>query len=229
LAVLAALGASAGPAAAEPPFPPFNGATSFPAINGPLDPEEFSWEVELDEGQEMKAIDDQHAAIYAEDGLVKSTITAGPAHDAVGKTVPTSLRVEGANIITFTVHHRAGNPAAGGAQFAYPVTAGAGWEGGFSTVVILGPPNEQQIREERERRQRAEWEAALRQDESEGCRVPRLHGLSLKASARRLQAAGCALGKVRGERSKAARVVRQDVAVGKRFPSGTGISVKLSA
>jgi hypothetical protein len=129
----------------------------FPMINGPADPEEFSWEVVLDEGQELESIDDQHAQVYYTEGHHPAFgISAVAAHDADGSSVPTSLSVSGGDVITLTVHHRAGDPAKGGAPFDYPIIAGSGWEGGFQTVVVSGPPDEQELREQREERERRE-------------------------------------------------------------------------
>lgn len=165
---------------------------SFGQIKGPEDPEEFSWEVTLEEGQELKQVDDQQAVIYHEDGIhIAATIVVAKAHDAVGANVPTSLAVSGSNVITLTVRHRAGNPAAGGAAFDYPIVEGVGWEGGFQSHLVPGPPDEEQLRTEREGREaedRRRWEAL------EGCRVPSLIGRSLKVSGRRLSRSGCKLG-----------------------------------
>ena len=59
------------------------------------------------------------AVYYTEDERLAFTINAGLAHDAEGSNVPTSLGVSEGNILTLTVHHRAGNPAASGAPFVY--------------------------------------------------------------------------------------------------------------
>jgi hypothetical protein len=135
LVVLAAcgglLGAAASAGAAELSL--YDGVLSFQAIQSPSEPEEYSWRVELEEGQELKQIDDQHAEGFFEDGHPAFSIVADPAHDAIGTNVPTTLAVTGPDVVTLTVHHREGNPLAGGAPFDYPVIAGAGWEGGFQT------------------------------------------------------------------------------------------------
>lgn len=145
--------------ASNPGIPPYDGLMSFPMINGPADPEEFSWEVVLGEGQELEAIDDQHAEVFYTEGHHPALgISVEPAHDADGSNVPTSLSVSGGNVITLTVHHRAGDPAKGGTPFDYPITAGPGWEGGFQTVIVSGPPDEQELRERREERERREWQ-----------------------------------------------------------------------
>jgi len=134
--------------------PPYTGDMSFPAINGAADPEEYSWEVQLGPEQALEQLDDQHAQVYYEhEHQPAFTITAEPAHDAFGISVPTTLTVSEETIITLTVHHRDGNPAAGGEPFAYPVSAGPGWEPGSAPVVITGPPDEQEIKE-REARER---------------------------------------------------------------------------
>ena len=115
LALLAAaaltLVVAVGVAAAEAPT--YNGAMQFPPIHGPAEAEEFSWEVQLGEEQTLEGIDDQRAAVRYENGVTAFEISAEAAHDAAGATVPTTLAVTQPNLITLTVHHRAGNPAAG--------------------------------------------------------------------------------------------------------------------
>ncbi|HET6999229.1 MAG TPA: hypothetical protein VFI03_11630 [Solirubrobacterales bacterium] len=228
LVLLTAFSSGAGAMAADPEPPLFDGSMTFAAIDGPEDPEEYSWTVQLADNQELKLIDDQHAQVIYDDGVhVAFTINAEAAHDAIGTSVPTSINVSEGDIVTLTVHHRAGNPAAGGAPFDYPIMGGAGWEGGLQTHVVLGPPDEQQLREERERRLREEAEAARRQQRLEGCRVPRLMDGRLAGARKRLTGAGCALGKVRGEKSKTSRVVKQYVAAGTVLPAGAKVSIKL--
>jgi hypothetical protein len=213
-ALLATFAGGAGAMAADPEPPPYEGMT-FRQINGPADPEEYSWTVQLDDEQELKLIDDQHAQVYWDDGdRVAFTIDAQPAHDSHGTSVPTSIHVSDGDIITLTVHHRDGNPAAGGASFVYPITAGAGWEGGFQTHVIQIPP-------------------ATAPPGSEvkppvaSCVVPKLIGRSLQANRKRLRTSGCTLGTVRGKRSKTSRIVKQDIAAGTVLPAGAKVSVKL--
>lgn len=63
--------------------------------------------------------------------------------------MPTKLSVSGKNIIILTVEHHV-NPAQG-QPFIYPVSAGAGWEGGFQSNEVEMPPPE--LPEEKE-----EWE-----------------------------------------------------------------------
>jgi hypothetical protein len=148
--------------ASDPAIPPYDGAMGFPMINGPADPEEFSWEVVLGEGQGLESIDDQHAQVYYTKGHHPAFgISAVAAHDADGSSVPTSLSVSGGDVITLTVHHRAGDPAKGGAPFDYPIVAGSGWEGGFQTVVVSGPPGEQELREQREEGERRERQESV--------------------------------------------------------------------
>ncbi len=128
----------------DPAIPPYVGDMGFPMIAGPADPEEFSWEVALNKGQGLESVDDQHAQIYYVEGHQPAlTISAQAAHDADGSTVPTTLSVSGASVITLTVLHRAGNPARGGAPFNYPILTGPGFEdGGFHTAIVTEPPNE---------------------------------------------------------------------------------------
>lgn len=199
--------------AAAEPLPPYDGAMAFPDIQGPEGSEDFSWEVKLGDEEELRAIDETNAGVYWIDtDTLAMTITAPQAHDSEGVTVPTTIAVTQPNIITLTVHHRAGNPAAGGAPFDYPVVAGAGYEGGFQTyTVVMPPPTEQ----------------AIKPPVPVVCSVPYLSGLTLKAARRQLRRSHCQLGVVRGERSRGARVVRQFRRPGRELPAGTAVGVKL--
>jgi hypothetical protein len=142
---LAALALGSLPAcvSADPPaLPVFDGLMSFKPIAGPLDQEEFSWEMSLGEEQSLRPVDDRHAEVfYSGSGYTALEITATAARDATGKNVPTTLIVPGGNVITLVVHHRAGNPAAGGASFNYPVIAGDAFELGQMPVQIVVPPD----------------------------------------------------------------------------------------
>lgn len=203
--------------ASAEPLPPYDGGMSFHDIQGPDGPEEFSWELSLGEEQELRQVDDRHAAVYYADGVhIAFGIEATAAHDAEGTNVPTTLVVTQPNVITLTVHHR-------GAPFLYPVTSGAGWEGGFQTVQIEGPPDE--------------WELAhppIRgtteppQPTTPTCVVPDLTGRTLRASRKILHRAHCLLGLVRGERRREVRVTEQYRQVGKVLPAWTAVDVKAS-
>jgi len=234
LAVFACI-ASAGQASAtaDPLLPVFGGLLAFPTIKAPGDPEEYAWRVELRSGQELLPVDEETAVVQYEDGTVAEVITAESAHDSTGATVPTSLAVSDGDVVTLTVHHRAGNPAANGAPFAYPVSLGAGWEGGFSTVIVTGPKDEKELREEREERaareERETREAAesVEREPVSICVVPRLRGGSVTAARRKLHAAGCNLGEIRGPRSMTAKVIRQYPAPGIVRAAGAEVAVKL--
>jgi hypothetical protein len=195
------------PAAAVADLPTYNGLMTFPDIQGPGDPESFSWEVSLGADQELSQVDETHAGVFYEDGTEAFSIHAGAAHDAEGATVPTTLAVTPPNVITLTVHHRAGNPEVGGTPFHYPVVAGQGWEGGFRTepVVIQEPTRE-----------------AL----PPTCVVPDLSNRTLRASRKILHRAHCKLGKVRGERRREVHVVEQYRPVGKVLPVWAAVDVK---
>jgi hypothetical protein len=216
LILLVACAIGSAHASAEPPaLPGYEGGMSFPDIHGPSDPEQFSWQVHLQDGQELVAIDDQHAVVYYEGREHTALgIGAAPARDAVGSAVPTSLIVSDGNIVTLVVHHRDGNPAADGAPFRYPITAGPGFEVGFSTVTVVMPPPEDLL------------EGTVLSSPV-GCVVPRVSGQSLKAARKNLNRAGCKLGNVRGRRSKTARVVKQDLRPGTAVATGTEVGVKL--
>jgi len=204
LAVLVwALAAVAPVSAVADPIPAYDGAMSFHSIEGPDGPEEFSWEVALDEDQELRLIDDRHAAVYwIEPEQLNLTIAAVAAHDAEGKAVPTTLAVTQPDVITLTVHHRS-------APFLYPVIAGDGWEGGFQIHHVQGPPAEVSPPEPT-------------------CTVPDLSGRTLRASRKLLHRAGCKLGRVRGERNREGRVVKQYRLAGKSLPVWTAVDVKAS-
>lgn len=207
LAVFALLALLAPLAAGAEPVPPFDGSMSFPAIQGPDGPEEFSWEMKLGDEEELRQIDATHAGVFWPDDTKAMGIDAGKAHAADGAEVPTTLAVTQPNVITLTVHHRDGNPAAGGAPFDYPVTAGVGWEGGFQTYRVIMPPGEQPAPEPI-------------------CAVPDLSDRTLRASRRILHAAHCRLGRVRGERNRAVHVVTQYRQVGAVLPAWTRVDVK---
>jgi PASTA domain len=207
---------------------------TFGDIQGPSDPEEFSWEVTLGKDQSLKSIDSRNAEVVYGDGTMAYTIQAEAASDAVGSTVPTSLSVSGGDVITLIVHHHAGNPAAGGAPFVYPIVAGAGWEGGFHTEVVAGPKDEQELKEEQERIARekqealeGEWE---REKASSGCVVPKLKGRSLKASRKLLEGAECLIGsvrKLRGATGRTGKVVGQSPKPGTQLAPWASVKVTL--
>ncbi len=190
----------------------------------------------LGEDQSLEAIDSQYAEVKYEDGRTAFLIQAEEAHAADGAAVPTSLSVSEGNVITLIVHHRAGNPAAGGAPFVYPVVAGPGWKGGFQTEIVSGPPDEQELKEEQKRIAREKQEALEREWEKEkapsGCLVPRLKGKSLVASKRLLKGAECLIGSVRKLKSatgKTGKVVKQSPKPGTLLEPWTTVKVTLGA
>jgi hypothetical protein len=167
-----------GPTSASASLPTYDGILAFPTIHGPSDAEEYSWEVQLGAEQSLEQIDEQHAEVYyAYKHHPAFGITAEAAHDANGATVPTSLSVTEPNVITLIVHHRAGNPAVGGAPFVYPITAGAGWEWTGPPQIVTGPKDETELREEREARENAarqEPPVTVSAPQQEGARAARL-------------------------------------------------------
>lgn len=202
---------AAAPASAEV-CPPYEGI-QFPEIHSAAEPEDYCWEVQLEEEQELRQIDEQHVGVYYSEEHLAFTIVAQPAHDVEGASVPTSIAVTGESDFTVTVHHREGNPAAGGAPFDYPISPGVGWEGGFQTTIVTMPPGE----------------SPPPAPTTPACKVPNLVGSTLPASRRKLKRAHCKLGPVHGQRSKVARVVKQFRRPGTSLPAGTAVGVKLSA
>jgi trimeric autotransporter adhesin len=59
------------------------------------------------------------------------------------------------------------------------------------------------------------------------CVVPKLKGRSLRVTRKKLKKARCKLGKVRGKKTKSAKVIKQSRKAGKRLAPGTKVSVKL--
>ena len=190
-------------------LPLFDGSLSFPSIQGADGPTEFSWEVQLDDKQALEQVDDHSARVYYIDDPSVTAFSISPedAHDANGATVPTSLEVSEPNILTLHVHHQDGNPAAGGAPFLYPVTYGAGWEAGFSTVVIVLPPS-------------------IGPQTTPSCLVPKLTGRTLSAARKRLRNSTCQIGHIRIRRRATAhgsRVVKQVPRPGLTVDASTAI------
>jgi len=218
--VVALVGAAVPSVAAAESCPAFDGVMIFPTIQGPEDPEDYCWEVQLFEGQELRQIDETHAEVfYTEPEHQAFGITAELARDAVGTEVPTSLEVIQPNLIVLTVHHRASNPAAERAPFDYPITSGPGWEGGFESVEIKGPPDESELKKQPA--------PLVAEEPSPTCNVPALQGLTLRAARRALDHADCRLGPVRGRHRRGARVVKQYRRYGAVLPAGTEVGVKL--
>jgi len=112
------------------------GGLVFGTIYGLEDAEEYAFSVDLGEEQMLRQIDERTVGVFYPGHELAFSISAVPAHDAQGANVPTSLAASAPDTIVLTVHHRAGNPAAGGAPFAYPITGGTGWEGGFRTITV---------------------------------------------------------------------------------------------
>jgi tripartite motif-containing protein 71 len=132
--------------------PIYDGLLSFRSIRDGSASETYSWEVQIPAGQKLRLVDSQHAEVDFSDGSEAFLISAEPAHDAVGTSVPTHIAISEGKIVTLTVEHHAGT-------FVYPVIAGAGWEGGFTTTEVPTPPDEQEVKEEEERILREEIEA----------------------------------------------------------------------
>lgn len=172
-------------------------------------------------GQKLVQIDDQHAAVKYESGVTAFQIEAEPAHDAIGAAVPTTIAVSEGDVVTLTVHHRAGNPAAGGVPFHYPILEGAGWEGGLQTTIIEGPPDEEQ--------KRHAFGAIQPEQAPVLCHVPKLRGRSMKDAQRALQASNCRLGKVHHRRGGGSSqvVVKQGMPAGTELLSGFRVWVAI--
>jgi hypothetical protein len=206
-------GPGAGSAHAEVPV--YVGDMGFPAIQDASGPEEYSWKVQLAGNQGLEQLGDQTVIIYyVSDHTTALKISTQPAHDAVGANVPTTLEAAGGDVITLTVHHRAGNPKAGGAPFDYPVLGGSGFESSYQPAIVQMPPDEA---------------IDIEPFKEDHCIVPALKGKSLRVSRRQLARSGCSLGRVirRAASRKSAKVFGQNPRAGTTLKPGGQVSVKL--
>jgi hypothetical protein len=225
-ALIVSLAVAVAPAAAEegnsaPVRPVSEGGLSIPVITGPTSPEEYPVQYEhLTSGVHFRQVTDRLIAVEYFGLGNAGKIEAVPAYAADGTAVATSVRLsenEKGYVVTMIVHHRAGNPAAGGAPYVYPIQGSAQEGGSFAGAVEVKPTPA------------AEPTAPA---PSPSCKVPALHGLSLKAAKARLRAAHCTLGTVRFEAPTTARngkVVKQFRAAGTQLPANAHVAVKLVA
>ena len=221
-------------AASAETLPAYDGAPSFSPIESASDPEEYSWEVSLSDGQALRLLDEKNAEVYdVGSDQTTFTITAPFARDANAIDVPTSLAVSGGNVVTLVVHHRAGNPSDEGAPFAYPVTQGRAWIviGGGS---IESAPLEDSVEEIINSIVLASPAAlaGTRPTGARRCRVPNLTGRSLAASRQRLGNTHCTFGRVsrrKGATNQAGKVVRQVPRAGVVTAPGASVDVVLAA
>jgi hypothetical protein len=210
-----------------------------PEIRGLGSPERYPLRISLARRQELRQVSPTEVQVVYTDGAESFAITAEKAHDADGAKVPTTLEMTGEDEITLTVHHRAGNPAGGGAPFDYPITAGEGWEGGpLQTVIVKGPPDETELREmsERERKEKELIEASppaqVEPPPVPTCKVPTLRGYSLRGAKNRLRVAHCGIGAVHlaaGATDGKGKVVKQFHAAGTELAAGSPVAVKLGS
>jgi hypothetical protein len=224
-ALVASLALAAGSAAAEesdsaPIRNISDGGFYFPNITGPTAPEEYPFqlndpgpEIEFRQVSEQKVI-----AEYIEGGNQAWDLEALPATDAVGATVPTTLKLAEGDVLVLTVHFRAGNPAAGGAPFVYPIVEGEGWEGGYRTfsVPLVEP--------------RAAPTEPTTPVPAVQCVVPALDGFNLRATKARLRSHHCKLGRVHlahGATAAKGKVVKQFHVAGTELTPGARVAVKL--
>jgi hypothetical protein len=228
--VVGAGGASSARAESGGDLPIYTGF-EFPVIESAADPEDYSWRVELRNGQTLRSISPTEAEVDYASGHLAYEIDAEKASDANGTAVPTTLEVTEGDVITFVVHHRE-------AAYRYPVVEGEGWSGGWrEPTIIKGPPDETEIREMEEARRRAEEaeraaavSATTAPSPSVICTVPALHDLSLAAAKSRLRGAHCGVGQVHlgaGATAGKGKVVRQFRDAGTELAAGTPVAVKL--
>jgi hypothetical protein len=139
--------------------------------------------------------------------------------------VPTTIALtedEEGPVVTLTVHFRAGNPAAGGAPFVFPIVGGKGWEGGYSTISV----------EMNEPKSPATEPSATPSPPAPSCTVPSLHGFGLTAVKKLLRGADCGIGQVRlarGATKGKGKVVKQFEPAGTQLAAGAPVAVKLGS
>jgi hypothetical protein len=201
----------------------------FPEIESPSSPEEYEYRFKsFVPGDTVEQVSEDEIVIKNAEGDAIGWYQRDLAHDAVGTTVPTTLRVEGDAAI-LTVHHREGNPLADWAPFAYPITGGPGWPGGFRTIVVP-MENPFAIAEAERKIIEANPPAALEPLPAITCKVPTLRGYSLRGAKNRLRAAHCGVGAVRfaaGTSAGKGKVVKQFHPVGTELAAGAPVAVKL--
>lgn len=222
-ALLASLAVAVAPAAAEesdtaPLREMSEGGFNFPEITGPEAPERYPLQITLGEELVLEQLSPTEAGVFYSSGHVLSfTMTAEKAHDAIGTNVPTTLEVTAPDVVTLFVHYRAGNPAAAGAPFDYPIMGGEGWEGGIRPITV--PLTEPHVE-------------TPQPIATPSCKVPALRGLSLRAAKARLRADHCAIGKIdlaHGATAAKGKVMKQFRVAGADLPSGATVAVKLGA
>jgi len=120
--------------------PLYEGLLSFQQIRTVDASDEFSWQIDLQEGMYVKAASADAVEVFYENDHPAFTVTAVEAHDAVGTTVPTDLSVEPDGVLTLHVQHKS-------QPYVYPVIAGSGWQGGYISTELDGPMDEQETRE----------------------------------------------------------------------------------
>jgi sugar lactone lactonase YvrE len=115
--------------------PMADGGLSFADIRGPEAPANYAYEMDLSSELHLRQPDPQHVEVfYWKYGITAFVITAEPAHDAIGTTVPTHLSISGPARITLTVEYR--GPSSAGGDFVYPVMGGTGWQGGYRVIAF---------------------------------------------------------------------------------------------
>jgi hypothetical protein len=112
--------------------PIYDGLMTYQEIRDATAPQNYTWEVSLNAGQSLKAVDSKHVAIFNEDGTQALAIAAEPSHDATGKEVPTELSVSG-KVLTLIVKHVGGG-------FVYPIVGGPAFHSSYVEPVIYTPP-----------------------------------------------------------------------------------------
>jgi sugar lactone lactonase YvrE len=118
--------------------PEYSGAYMFTTIRDANAPENYEWHLKLHSGQYLVQANPQQIEVKWAAGVTAFLITAEPAHDATGNSVPTTLSILEGSDISLSVPHR-------NQGYTYPVVAGQGYETGYATVTVYIPDEEETV------------------------------------------------------------------------------------
>ena len=117
--------------------PEYNGAQMFTTICDASAPEQYEWRLKLHFTQYLVQANPQQIEVKWGNGETAFLISAEPAHDALGKELPTTLSIINATDIALKVPHREHG-------YTYPVSAGKSLETGYATVSVYIPGQEEE-------------------------------------------------------------------------------------
>lgn len=123
--------------------PEYNGAQMFTTIRAASAPEAYEWRLKLRFGQYLVQANPQQVEVKWGNGETAFLVSAEPAHDALGKELPTTLSIINATDIALNVPHR-------NQGYTYPVSAGKSYETGYAMVTVFIPSEGEEAEAEEE-------------------------------------------------------------------------------